>query len=67
MKYDSEFSISGRKISINDPTYFIADIAANHDGDIERAKALIWHAKDAGADCAKFQHFLAKDIVRARL
>jgi sialic acid synthase SpsE len=44
-------------------TYFIADIAANHDGDLSRAKDLIYLAKEAGADCAKFQHFLAKDIV----
>lgn len=43
--------------------YFIADIAANHDGDLQRAKDLIYLAKEAGADCAKFQHFLAEKIV----
>ena len=43
--------------------YFIADIAANHDGSLQRAKDLIWLAKEAGADCAKFQHFLAHKIV----
>jgi sialic acid synthase SpsE len=43
--------------------YFIADIAANHDGDLGRAKALIWAARDAGAQCAKFQHFKAEKIV----
>lgn len=46
-----------------DYPYFIADIAANHDGSIDRARELIWLAKDAGADCAKFQHFLASKIV----
>ena len=40
-------------------TYFIADIAANHDGDLERAKNLCLLAKEAGADAAKFQHFKA--------
>ena len=44
-------------------TYFIADIGANHDGELERAKELIKLAREAGADCAKFQHFKAKDIV----
>ena len=44
-------------------TLIIAEIGSNHDGDLERAKELIYLAKDAGADCAKFQHFLAKDIV----
>ena len=55
--------IGKKKIDINSPTYFIADIAANHDGDIKRAKELIFLAKESGADCAKFQHFLAPKIV----
>ncbi len=45
------------------PTYFIADISANHDGDLERAKMLIHLAKEAGADAAKFQNFQAPKIV----
>ena len=55
-----------RSISKNSETYFIADIAANHDGDLQRAKDLIYLAKEAGADCAKFQHFKAKKIVSGR-
>jgi len=56
-------NIAGQKIGDNYPTYFIADIAANHDGDLERAKNLIFLAKEAGADAAKFQHFKAETIV----
>lgn len=63
MRYDTTLNLAGREIAPDQPTYFIADLAANHDGDPERAKALIYSAKEAGADCAKFQHFLAKDIV----
>lgn len=63
MQHNSSFKIGDRTISIDHPTYFIADIAANHDGDLERAKDLIWRAKEAGADCAKFQHFVAEKIV----
>ena len=63
MQYDREFEIGTSLISADAPTYFIADIAANHDGDLGRAKDLIYLSKEAGADCAKFQHFLAKDIV----
>ncbi|MGE3301739.1 MAG: N-acetylneuraminate synthase family protein [Hyphomonadaceae bacterium] len=63
MRWTTEVRIGARIIAPDQPTYFIADIAANHDGDLARAKALIWEAKEAGADCAKFQHFLAKDIV----
>lgn len=63
MKYDSIVYINGREISIVSPTYFIADIASNHDGDIERAKKLILLAKEVGADAVKFQHFKASKIV----
>jgi len=50
-------------ISNNSRTYFIADIAANHDGSLSRAKKLIRLCAEAGADAAKFQHFKAKTIV----
>lgn len=63
MAYATHFDIAGREIGLGRPTYFIADIASSHDGELSRAKELIWHCKEAGADCAKFQHFLAKDIV----
>lgn len=43
--------------------YFIADIAANHDGDLGRAYKLIELAKESGADVAKFQNFKAQTIV----
>lgn len=63
MRHDTTLMIGTRDVSLDQPTYFIADLASSHDGDLGRAKALIWQAKEAGADCAKFQHFLAKDIV----
>ena len=62
-KPDRILYIDGKAIGDDCPTYFIADIAANHDGDIERAKDLIYKAAEAGADAAKFQHFTAKTIV----
>ncbi len=57
------FNIGNSVIGPDEPTYFIADIAANHDGDLDRALKLITLAKDAGADAAKFQHFRAEHIV----
>ena len=55
--------IEDRFIAEDKPTYFIADISANHDGDLERAKKLISLAAESGADAAKFQHFEAAQIV----
>jgi sialic acid synthase SpsE len=56
-------TIDGRRIALNEPTYFVADIAANHDGSLDRAKMLIRLAYEAGAEAAKFQHFTARTIV----
>lgn len=58
-----EVKIGSHTLGISHPTYFIADISANHDGDLERARLLIHLAKDAGADAAKFQNFRAPKIV----
>ena len=49
-----------------EPVYFVADIAANHDGQVDRAVQLIHLAAKAGADAAKFQHFRAPKIVSKR-
>lgn len=62
-KPDKILTIQEKNIGGDNPTYFIADIAANHDGDLERAKDLIYKAAESGADAAKFQHFKAETIV----
>ena len=59
-------TIGERVVGEDNPTYFIAEIAANHDGDFDRAHALIQLAAEAGADAAKFQHFRAEHLVSAR-
>ena len=58
-----KIKIKNKIISENSKTYFIADIAANHDGNLARAKKLIKLCANAGADAAKFQHFKAETIV----
>ena len=58
-----KFKINNRVISEKHRAYFIADIAANHDGSLSRAKKLIKLAAKNGADAAKFQHFKAETIV----
>ncbi len=60
---ENNLYINGKTIGKDFPCYFIADIAANHDGDLGRAKELIHLCAEAGADAAKFQHFTAETIV----
>ncbi|MHB1066463.1 MAG: N-acetylneuraminate synthase family protein, partial [Candidatus Nanopelagicales bacterium] len=57
------FRIGDALVGPDQPTYFIADISANHDGSLDRALHLMTLAREAGADCAKFQHFRAAHIV----
>jgi sialic acid synthase SpsE len=59
----AEFDIGQHTVGLSHPTYFIADIAANHDGSLERAKDLINLAAQVGANAAKFQNFRAPTIV----
>src|SRR5262245_29860680 len=49
------FTFGGRVIGDNQPTYIVAEIGINHNGDIEIAKRLIDVAVDAGCDAVKFQ------------
>lgn len=55
--------LGDKLVSQRSKPYFIADIAANHDGVLDRACRLIELAKEAGADAAKFQNFQASKIV----
>jgi len=57
------FKLGKTKIGLNEPTYFVSDIGANHDGDLERAKDLIYKCAESGANAAKFQNFKAGKIV----
>lgn len=38
-------------------TYIIAEMSANHAGNMEKAKEIIYAAKEAGADCIKIQTY----------
>jgi len=57
----------GKKtIGKDHPSYFVADISANHDGELGRAIELIHLCAKAGANAAKFQNFRAPKIVSER-
>jgi N-acetylneuraminate synthase len=51
--------INNREIGKNNSPYIIAELSANHNGDIQRAFDLILAAKEAGADAVKIQTYTA--------
>ena len=47
------------EIGEGNPAYIIAEMSANHGGNIQTAKDIIKSAKDSGADCIKIQTYTA--------
>lgn len=47
--------LGGRTVGDGSPTYIIAEIGINHNGDLEIAKRLVDEAQHAGADAVKLQ------------
>jgi sialic acid synthase SpsE len=66
LPFSKSFTIGKRKVGEGEKTYFIADIGANFDGSLEKAKKLAYECKQAGADVAKIQSFKAKKIVSGK-
>ena len=50
-----ELKIGNHIIGKGHPTYVIAEIGINHNGDLEIAKKMIEEAAKAGVDAVKFQ------------
>ncbi len=63
MNFNKKIAIANKTISKDNDVYFIAEIGANFDGDLQRAKDLCLLAKQSGADCAKFQSFKSEKLV----
>jgi N-acetylneuraminate synthase len=54
--------IAGRRIAADEPPYIIAEMSANHNGDISKAFQIIQKAKECGADALKIQTYTPDTI-----
>jgi len=64
-KPSAPIRIGHRLLGDDEPCYVIAEIGNNHNGDFDRAIALVDAAVAAGADCAKFQMRKLDEVYRA--
>lgn len=63
IKGEKMIKIKDREIKNYFKPYIIAEIGANHNGDIELAKKLIVEAKKCGADAVKFQSWTPSSLI----
>ena len=55
----NDIFINGRRICKEQPPYVIAELSANHNGDLQKALDTISQAKSSGADAIKLQTYTA--------
>ena len=62
MTRTKDIEIAGRRIGPDQPPYVVAELSANHNGDLPRALEIVEAAAEAGADAIKLQTYTADTI-----
>ncbi len=63
MHFNKTLKVHNKKISLDTPTFIIAEAGVNHGGDMRIARQLIYLAVEAKADAVKFQTFRAEHLI----
>ncbi|HCQ56575.1 MAG TPA: pseudaminic acid synthase, partial [Sulfitobacter sp.] len=62
MRETATIRIGGRELGPGHPSFIIAELSANHNHDLVRAKRIVKAAADAGADAIKLQTYTADTL-----
>lgn len=58
-----KLNIAGRLVGPGEPPYIVAEIGANHNGDMDLCKKLVDAAEECGADAVKFQSWSKSSFI----
>lgn len=58
-----QLTIAGRAVGPGEPLWVVAEIGANHNGDMELCRRIVDAAKGSGADAVKFQSWSKDSLV----
>jgi N-acetylneuraminate synthase len=58
-----KLNLNGQWVGLGEPTYVIAEIGSNHNGDMRLCKMLVDEAKSCGADAVKFQSWSTTSLI----
>ena len=58
-----KLNIAGRSVGPGEPPYIVAEIGANHNGDMTLCRAMIDAARECGADAVKFQSWSKSSLI----
>jgi sialic acid synthase SpsE len=56
-------NINGKRVGDGNPTYIIAEVGINHNGDVSIAKEMVTAAWESGADAVKIQTFVTNEFL----
>lgn len=66
MQNGPTIQLGDHRVGDGHPAFIIAEAGANHNGELSMAKELVVAAREAGADCIKFQTFTAENFCADR-
>ena len=62
MNFSDRLTIGGKSLGLSEKPFVVAEVSANHNNDLQRAREIVLAAAANGADAVKFQTYTADTI-----